>query len=73
MRNTAVEQRMNEFKQQAIDSGQSLTEEQLIQFRGMQPKLCKYIATYGTCHCCPYYLYMEKKKKEMPGGKNIQW
>lgn len=72
MRNNEAEKRLEWQCKLARESGRELTEQDLMMFEPVAPvKLCKYIERYNLCRCCPYYKYVEFKKKSTQTKKYV--
>jgi hypothetical protein len=69
MRTSEAEKRLEKQARIARQEGRDITEQEMLSSHALKPgKLCKFIERYGTCKCCPYYLYAEKERKSIQGG-----
>jgi hypothetical protein len=70
MRNNESQKRLEKLAKIARQEGRDITEQEMVQYSSVKSvKLCKFVERYGTCKCCPYYLYAEKEKKSRQGPK----
>ena len=67
---STAEERLDRLKREAIAAGRELTEQELRLYKPVgNKKMCKYLERYAMCQCCPYYQFMERKKKEQKRGR----
>ena len=70
MRTSEAQKRLEKQAMLARQDGRDITEQEMLVNHNAKPtKLCKFIERYGSCKCCPYYLYAEKERKNMTGPK----
>ncbi|MDD5747072.1 MAG: hypothetical protein PHO30_07415 [Candidatus Omnitrophica bacterium] len=66
MRSNEAERRLEKQAKLAREEGRDLTEQELLQFNPTKAvKLCKFIDRFGSCRCCPYFLFVEKMQRSM--------
>ena len=70
MRSNEAQTRLEKQAKMARQSGGDITEQEMFLMHSVKKvKLCKFIERYGSCKCCPYFLYAKKARKSMGGPK----